>query len=108
MKIDRSDDLKHACDSIRVNCEFDPNVIDENDLQHEKHLNPRISTAIRIKVDRSDEYRNPDDSIGGESGEDTASAGRYGNEGKMRESAETRSRDTENGVVIETITEQTS
>jgi hypothetical protein len=33
--IDLSDDLENASDSIRVNREFDSNVIDENDLQQE-------------------------------------------------------------------------
>jgi hypothetical protein len=33
MKIDRSDDSESALDSIRVNREFDSNVIDESDSQ---------------------------------------------------------------------------
>jgi hypothetical protein len=36
------DDAENAFDSIRVNCEFDSNVIDESDLQDEKHEEPRI------------------------------------------------------------------
>jgi hypothetical protein len=31
--IDSSDDDENADDSIRFNCEFDSNVIDESDLQ---------------------------------------------------------------------------
>jgi hypothetical protein len=42
---------KNACDSIRVNREFDSNVIDESDLQYEKQLDPRISTFFGIKID---------------------------------------------------------
>jgi hypothetical protein len=38
-------------------------VIDENDLQNKKHFDPRISTFRGIKIDRSDEYENPSDSI---------------------------------------------
>jgi hypothetical protein len=38
-------------DSIRVKREFDSNVIDESDLHHEKHSNPRISTFLGIKID---------------------------------------------------------
>jgi hypothetical protein len=38
-------------------------VIDENDLQHEKHSASRISTFLGIKIDSSDEYENADDSI---------------------------------------------
>jgi hypothetical protein len=32
--IDLSDDDENADDSIRANCEFDSNVIDESDLQY--------------------------------------------------------------------------
>jgi hypothetical protein len=35
IKIDGSDEDKNTFDSIRVNCEFDSNVIDESDLQFE-------------------------------------------------------------------------
>jgi hypothetical protein len=38
-------------------------VIDESDLQFEKHFNPRISTFFGIKIDRSDEDENVSDSI---------------------------------------------
>jgi hypothetical protein len=34
-----------------VKWEFDSNVIDESDLQFEKHSDPRISTFIGIKID---------------------------------------------------------
>jgi hypothetical protein len=33
-------------------------VIDESDLQNEKHPEPRISTFLGIKIDSSDEYEN--------------------------------------------------
>jgi hypothetical protein len=51
IKIDRSDEDENAFDSIRVNCEFDSNVIDESDKQYEKHFDPRISTFLGIKID---------------------------------------------------------
>jgi hypothetical protein len=38
-------------------------VIDENDLQCEKHPDPRISTFLGIKIDRSDDHENAFDSI---------------------------------------------
>jgi hypothetical protein len=38
-------------------------VIDESDLQHEKHSDPRISTFLGIKIDSSDENKNASDSI---------------------------------------------
>jgi hypothetical protein len=38
-------------------------VIDESDLQFEKHCDPRISTFLGIKIDSSDEDENADDSI---------------------------------------------
>jgi hypothetical protein len=37
------DEDKNADDSIRVNRELDSNEIDESNLQHEKHEQPRIS-----------------------------------------------------------------
>jgi hypothetical protein len=37
-------------DLIRVNREFQPNEIDVNDLQSEKHDEPRISTLRGIKI----------------------------------------------------------
>jgi hypothetical protein len=49
--IDLSDEPENADDSIRVNCEFDSNVIDESDLQYEKQSDPRISTFLGIKID---------------------------------------------------------
>jgi Arc/MetJ-type ribon-helix-helix transcriptional regulator len=61
--IDWSDEYENASDSIRVKCEFDSNVIDESDLQHEKQDDPRISTFFGIKIDWSDEYENASDSI---------------------------------------------
>jgi hypothetical protein len=51
IKIDSSDELKNAFDSIRAKCEFDSNVIDESEEQDEKHLHPRISTFLGIKID---------------------------------------------------------
>jgi hypothetical protein len=38
-------------------------VIDESDLQNEKHFNPRISRLFGIKIDWSDESENANDSI---------------------------------------------
>jgi hypothetical protein len=38
-------------DSLRVNCEFDSNEIDESDLHFEKHFDPRISTLLGIEID---------------------------------------------------------
>jgi hypothetical protein len=38
-------------------------VIDESDLQCEKHSDPRISTFRGIKIDWSDENENASDSI---------------------------------------------
>jgi hypothetical protein len=40
--IDSSDENENASDSIRVNCEFDSNEMDESDSQNEKHIDPRI------------------------------------------------------------------
>jgi hypothetical protein len=40
---------------IRVNREFDSIVIDESDLQYEKHFDPTISTFRGIKIDSSDD-----------------------------------------------------
>jgi hypothetical protein len=54
---------ENADDSIRFNREFDSNVIDESDLQCEKHFNPRISTFLGIMIDSSDDDENADDSI---------------------------------------------
>jgi hypothetical protein len=38
-------------------------VIDESDLQCEKHYDPRISTFLGIKIDSRDEFENASDSI---------------------------------------------
>jgi hypothetical protein len=46
IKIDRSDEDENACDSIRVNREFDSNEIDESDLQFEIHRT--VSMASRL------------------------------------------------------------
>jgi hypothetical protein len=61
--IDRSDEWEKAYDSIRVNREFDSNVIDESDPQDEKHDDPRISTFRGISIDRINECENAFDSI---------------------------------------------
>jgi hypothetical protein len=53
--IDWSGEWENANDSIRVNREFDSNLIDESDLQYEKHSDPRISTFLGIKIDWSDD-----------------------------------------------------
>jgi hypothetical protein len=49
--IDRSDDPQNASDSIRVNREFDSNLIDESKQQPEKHRHSRISTFRGITID---------------------------------------------------------
>jgi hypothetical protein len=49
--IDSSDENENADDSIRANCEFDSNVIDESDLHHEKQFDSRISTFLGIMID---------------------------------------------------------
>jgi hypothetical protein len=61
--IDSSDEYGNARDSIRDNRERDSNVIDESDLQDEKHDDPRISTLDGITVASSHEYDNALDSI---------------------------------------------
>jgi hypothetical protein len=38
-------------------------VINESDLQNEKHFDPRISTVLGIMIDSSDEAQNAFDSI---------------------------------------------
>jgi hypothetical protein len=38
-------------------------VIDESDLQYEKHFDSRISTFLGIKIDSSDDLENASDSI---------------------------------------------
>jgi hypothetical protein len=45
------DEYENACDSIRINREFEPNEIDESNLQNEKHSKQRISTLRGIKID---------------------------------------------------------
>jgi hypothetical protein len=49
--IDSSDEYENTFDSIRVKCEFDSIVIDERDLQVEKHFDLRISIFFVIKID---------------------------------------------------------
>jgi hypothetical protein len=49
--IDRNDGLENASDSIRVNCEFNSNVIHEIELQREKQCDPRISALSGITID---------------------------------------------------------
>jgi hypothetical protein len=61
--IDWSDEDENASDSICVNREFNWNEIDENDLQHEKQNEQRISTLDGITIDWHVEYENVDDSI---------------------------------------------
>jgi hypothetical protein len=50
IKIDSSDEDENAKDSIRVNREFDSNVIDEIELQYEKHFDPTISIFLPIST----------------------------------------------------------
>jgi hypothetical protein len=58
IRIDGSDDLENASDSIRFNCEFDSNVIDESDRHPEKQFDPRISIFQPISiVDDSEKFR---------------------------------------------------
>jgi hypothetical protein len=65
ISIDRSDtsENENASDSMRIKCEFDSNVIDERYLQCDRHVEPRISTLLGMKMDRSNEPANADDSI---------------------------------------------
>jgi hypothetical protein len=51
IKIDSSDELQNASDSICVKREFDSNVIDESEIQLKKHPHPRMSTFFGIKID---------------------------------------------------------
>jgi hypothetical protein len=51
INMDSSDEYEIASDSIRLKDEFDSNLIDESDLQYEKHFDPRISTLFGIKID---------------------------------------------------------
>jgi hypothetical protein len=52
--IDWSDEYKNAFDSIRLNREFDSNVIDESDSQNAKQYDPKISISCAISI--SDEF----------------------------------------------------
>jgi hypothetical protein len=61
--IDSSDEFENADDSTRINREFNSNVIDESDLQDEKHFGPKISTLLGIKIDWIDDSLNASDSI---------------------------------------------
>jgi hypothetical protein len=49
--MDRSDVPQNASDSIRINHEFDSNMIDESELQKKKHCESRISTLLGIMID---------------------------------------------------------
>jgi hypothetical protein len=48
--IDWSDDCANANDSIRINCEFDSNEIDESDWQSEKQEKERVLTLHGITI----------------------------------------------------------
>jgi hypothetical protein len=48
IKIDRSDKSQNTFDSIRGNCEFDSNAMDQSDLQNEKLDKRGISTLLAI------------------------------------------------------------
>jgi hypothetical protein len=63
MTIDSIDEDENASDSIRANLDPDSNKTEENDLQAEKHDEPRISTLRGTMIDRSDEYVNASDSM---------------------------------------------
>jgi hypothetical protein len=45
-----NDDFENADDSIRINCEFNSNTIDESDVHLQKHEQPRISIFLRIST----------------------------------------------------------
>jgi hypothetical protein len=49
--MDSREEDENALDSIRVKREFDSNLIDESEVQFEKHSDPRISTLRGIKID---------------------------------------------------------
>jgi hypothetical protein len=53
--IDWSDENENALHAIRVNREFDSNVIDENDLQYAKQFGPRASIFIPTSIDDDSE-----------------------------------------------------
>jgi hypothetical protein len=53
--MESSDEYENADDSIRVNCEFESNEIDESDLQDEKHDDPTISISQQILIFDDDE-----------------------------------------------------
>jgi hypothetical protein len=55
IKIDSSDEYEKTSDSIRVECEFDSNVIDESDRQSGKQFDPRSSIFFGITIDSSDD-----------------------------------------------------
>jgi hypothetical protein len=58
IKIDLSRDHENAFDSIRVNREFDSNVIDESEKQNEKHSDPTISIFLPISIaDEIEKFR---------------------------------------------------
>jgi hypothetical protein len=48
---------------MRINREFDSNVIGESDLQLEKQCDPRISTVEGITIGSNDEFENVNDSV---------------------------------------------
>jgi hypothetical protein len=51
IEIDRSDESESVSNSIRLNPEFDPNVIGESAEQHAAHSRSRISMLVGIKID---------------------------------------------------------
>jgi hypothetical protein len=55
--MDGSDEYANADDSIRANREFDSNLIDESDLQREKHFDRIISIFIPISISIPDDFK---------------------------------------------------
>jgi hypothetical protein len=51
MMIDQSDDHMNARESIRLNCEFDSNEIDENETQNRKYADAMITISRGTRID---------------------------------------------------------
>jgi hypothetical protein len=63
MTIDFHDDERNSLDSIRFNCEFSLNQIDEINLQQEKHDDPIVSAIPGISIDINEDEENARDSM---------------------------------------------
>jgi hypothetical protein len=61
--IESNEDRENASESIRLNCAFDSNEIDESDSQPQNHCEPRVSPTERTKFDCNEDRRVASDSI---------------------------------------------